>query len=303
MNRLVPAALFAAVTLLTPALRAQVRWALDRFDATPAGDPFVAVDHPRYGGSDRTTVAAALRLAYAYEPLVARSTAQAPRPVVTHSAVSHLGVALRTLGRVEFDLAVPVSLVESGPADGNGPRAFNAASVGDPRVGARLRLLGALDGPASLHLGVQLYLGFLGITPAAANQSDGWARGRFSLIGAGRVGAIRWSVTTGVHARPTSVVQGDVVASSELQVGAAAAYGFANGRVLVGPELWLRTALDSPFGDGRTSLEASVGARVELTSGLALQVSAGPGLLSAPGTPNLRAVAGLTWEPGSSPGR
>ncbi|MFO0624684.1 MAG: hypothetical protein U0325_03640 [Polyangiales bacterium] len=303
MNRLVPAAFFAAVTLITPALRAQVRWALDRFDTTPAGDPFVAVDHPRYGGSVETTVAAALRLAYAYEPLVARSPGQAPRAVVTHSAVSHLGVALRALGRVEFDLAVPVSLVEQGRSDGNGPRAFNAASVGDPRVGARLRLLGALDGPASLHLGVQLYLGFLGITPASANQSDGWARGRFTLIGAGHVGNVRWSLSTSVHARPTTRVGADVVASSELQMGAAVAYGFAGGRVLVGPELWLRTALDAPFGDARTSLEASVGARVELGSGLALQLAAGPGLVSAPGTPNLRAVAGLTWEPGSARGR
>lgn len=303
MNRLVPAALFAAVTLLTPGLRAQVRWALDRFDATPAGDPFVAVDHPRYGGSDRTSVAAALRLAYAYEPLVARSVGRSPRAVVTHSVTSHLGVSLRALGRIEFDLAVPVSLVEDGRTDGNGPRAFNAASVGDPRVGARLRILGALDGPASLHVGVQLYLGFLGVTPAAANQSDGWARGRFTLIGAGRVGAVRWSFTTWVHARPTTRVAGDVLSSSELQMGAAAAYGFADGRVLVGPELWLRTALDAPFGDGRTSLEASVGARVELSPGLALQVAAGPGLISAPGTPNLRASAGITWEPGSSRGR
>jgi len=301
MNRIAWSALCLAACLGSERVAAQVRWAVDRYHPTPAGDVFTAVDHPRYGGAARASVAASLRTVYALEPHVARPQGAPPRPVIDHSLVAHLGVAVRFLGRVEFDVALPVSLVESGGGDATGPRAFGAPAAGDLRLGARLRLWGDVDRPLSLHVGVQLFAAFLGTAPAAANTSDGWTRGRVTLIAAGRAGALRWSFTAGAHARPTTRVNDAVVAASEMQFGLAAGVSVADDRVIVGPEFWFATPFADPFRYGTSSLEAQLGARVQVGRGVALNVSAGPGLLGAAGVPNLRGALGLTWQP--SPAR
>lgn len=291
------AAIAAALVLLTRGASAQVRWAVDRYNPAPAGDPFVGVDHPRYGGARTPSVSAALRFGYALEPLVARTQGAAPRAVIAHAGAMYLGVAARFERRMEFDLAVPISLGESGTRDPSGAGPFAAPAVGDLRLGARVRLAGDADGRASLHLGVQLFAGFLGTAPAAANVSDGWARGRVTLITAGRAGIVRWSFTAGAHARPTTTVAGGVVAASELQMAAAVGVELAGGRVMVGPEAWFATPFADPFRYGSSAAEALLAARVRLPRGFSLNLAAGPGLLGGAGVPNLRALTSLTWEP------
>ncbi|MGM0576526.1 MAG: tandem-95 repeat protein [Myxococcota bacterium] len=68
--------------------------------------------------------------------------------------------------------------------------------------------------------------------------------------------------------------------------------------ITLSSELFGRTPLDDFFGSANsTSLEALIGPKWWLTSGLSLQTAVGAGLVRGPGTPTFRFVAGVQYAP------
>ncbi len=305
----------AAVLLAPAAARAQSGvesgWALDRFDTAPAGDGTFLAEHPRY--ARRWGWAAALTTEYAASPLTLRRQYAdghvVDTRVVSSMLVARLGASATFVGRVGVDFELPISLYQSGSEAllGTIVLAPSGASVGDTRLGARVRLFGrASRDPFSLHLGAWLWLP---TGSRAGNTGDGAVRAEPRLIMAGSAGIFRWSVVGAVMFR-REVDALNVAVGRELRITAAATFGLLDNKLRVGPEGYvvtpIRTLPDgsatAAFSSGQWGIEALLGAQLTLREGLHLGAGVGVGFQESVGVPAARLALSLTWRPASDGG-
>src|SRR5262245_4446244 len=119
---------------------------LDRYQPTPAGQWFFAVEHPWF--TSTRWFAGGITLDYGHKPLVegfrsADGTFDATRVIIEHQLVGHLDLAASFLDRIAISASMPITLFEAGNPSTNGQVApISGAAAGDPRIGFAIRLIG-----------------------------------------------------------------------------------------------------------------------------------------------------------------
>src|SRR5512146_174017 len=180
-------------------------FAIERYEPTPAGSWFVAVQQPWY--SSTRYFAGGLTLDYGHNPLL--GGVFDPRfhetvAIVEHQLVGHVDVAGSFLDRVQLSLSLPVVLMERGTS-AFGAAPIGGAAVGDVRFGAMARLWGQPDRSRfSLHLGGYVWI------PVGTNGShagDQTARGLPELVATGMLfDHLRYTVELGVLIRAEQTI-------------------------------------------------------------------------------------------------
>ncbi|MDP3278907.1 MAG: OmpA family protein [Deltaproteobacteria bacterium] len=303
LSQIVSCLVLAAPTMALAQSAQDQGWALNRFEPAPAGDSFFASEHPRTPATGAGVVRVGILGDYALRPLVFTPREASGTNPMSAGVVDHL-ISLRLQASVDiqrrlglnFDMpfAVPVAGSLSRALQGGVIEGF---SVGDPRFGARLRLAGEADRtPLSVYLGAQAFFGFLLSSQRSQLVTDEALRGRAYLTLAGRGGPVRWSLSTGYHARPRHVVQGAVIAS-ELYLNAGVSVALMQDRLSVGAEAWVQTLAETAFASGNIAAEVIAIAKYAPCSWLELSAGVGPGITRAVGVPSLRGLVGVTLTP------
>lgn len=291
--------LAVSMLLATVALPSQAqtieRFALNRFEPAPTGDRFFGVP----GGNEGSHGSLRVGLVgdYAYRPLVLfRDDGDGQvGSIVSDQAFLHVGIGAGLWGRLTLSLNVPFAVVtdgESPSAGGIDVESPSGASLGDIRLGARLRLAGAADGP--IQLGVGGYLWF----PTGDQErftGDGSVRGQPSVVVSGETSALAYTVHGGILVREAKRFA-DTELGSEVAFGGGLGFLLANRRLQIGPEIYGTTTLEDGFSRDTTNAEALLGAKLRVRS-IVLGAGAGPGLSRGLGTPTLRAVLSLALVP------
>lgn len=175
--------------------------ALSALEPTPAGDAFVAVPGPFVGG--HAVPRASLGFDYAHRPLVLEAPS-VEGDVVAGQGLFHVGASFALWDRLLLSLSMPMLLLESGDAPAAGGVAFSepgSFTLGDLRIGARVRVVGTERDPIALAVGAYLHVP-TGETPSfvaegavrdAPHLSLGGSQGPFyyAAMGASRSAAAR----------------------------------------------------------------------------------------------------------------
>lgn len=272
----------------------EVGYQLNRYEPTPAGDPFSVVEYPWYKST--RLFAAGLTFDYARNLLVA-STGPAP---IANSQGAHLDAAVSIWNRAALTLSVPFVLTQSGSPFGDvGP---SNTTLGDPRVGARVRLYGETDALLTVSSSAYLWI------PVGAQDDlagDNGVRGMARVTAGGLWNdSIRWAVNGSLLLRETAMLSdtasptGNTV-GSELQLSAAAGYLALDRRISVGPELITSFAIAGGLPEGQriVNAEAFATARVAMTDELVLGAGIGGSLAGEPGPPDARVLLSLAYAP------
>ena len=305
------AAFVLGVSLLaawTTSARAQVAqgFALDRFDPSERGSDWFAADSLDLRGNVRPAVGVALD--WAYKPLVIFNPDGTEKaPLIENQVVLHPGASLVLWDRLRVGIDVPVAVVDGGTAgtvDGSVYSPSNAASIGDVRLSADVRLFGAFDAPFTLAAGVAVYL------PSGSRADftgDGTARVEPRLLAAGRIGRyFVYGARAGVDIRPLGGTFDGSSLGSEIVFSAAAGVKAVRDRLVVGPELYGSTVVgtsDGAFARANTPVEAVLGAHYRIADDWRIGAGVGPGITQGLGAPELRTLATIEWAPAAAPPR
>ncbi len=275
-------------------------FALERFSPAAAGGGWLVMDSLDW----RAGLGGALSLTggYARLPLsIAGPSGTGKLGLVSDEAVATVAGAVSwERFRLSLDLTSP--LLVSGQSGSVGGRALVAPAVtvgnnpdtlSDVRVGFDARVLGAPGDALRLALSAQLFI------PSGSRtdyDTDGTFRAMLRLLAAGNAGAFEYAGQLGVHVRPLDVPQiPGGPAGSELTFGAAAGPRtlWGSWAVIVGPEVYGETALESFFGGTTTGIEALLTGRIEGTGEGAqprFKLGVGVGLDPSFGAPEWRIV-------------
>ena len=278
-------------------------FALERFYPSAAGGGWLVMDtldmHGGLGGAMGITGG------YALNPLRIPNGAE-HLAVVSHEAFTNFDLAV-TYNRFRLYLDLTAPLVLSGNSGTAGGYAFTTPAfdlggypdvLSDARLGFDARVLGDATSPFRLGLGAQL------LVPSGSNTlyiTDGTYRAMGRVLFAGDVDWFTYAGQLGVHLRPfdeAPTPQGPQ--GSELLFGVAGGLKLPVGagtRVVIGPEIYGETALESLFGGPTTGLEALLTSRIEGTGDdgqqLRVKLGTGGGLDPQFGAPQWRLVIGL----------
>ena len=283
---------------------------VNRYEPTAAGEWSLLVEHPWY--SSTRYFAAGLTLNYAHNPLTYGLRFQdgsytATSAIIANQLIGHIDVAGSFLDRVLLTLSMPITMHESGEsAYGVSPTV--GAAVGDPRIGARVRLLGQpYRGAASLSLAADLWIPIAALAsspPFSAQTGETGVRVLPKLVAGGLYRSILWSVTAGYYYRPTSSLSKLQAAPSnsigaELQFGAALAYANTELGLSVGPEVLVSTVVADgrAFSKDSLGIEAMLGAHYSVAKQLQLSLGGGTTFFQIPGAPDFRLVARVAYAP------
>lgn len=277
---------------------------LNRYEPTAAGEWSFAVDHPWY--SSLRYFAAGVTLNYAHKPLVIGSLSSdgsfsEQRGLVDHQFIAHVDLAGSFLDRVLITASLPLVLANVGEA-GSG------AGVGDPRLGAMVRVHGQpYQSVFSASVGLNVWIPLRAISesiPPTYSDKDVRVLPKVALGGVWN--KLLWSGTVGFMYRPEATtvlpsgVSGDPGrAASELQFGLAASYYDQERRFAVGPELLIATAAlgrDS-FSRFGTSVEAMIAGHYNIAKLVQVGLALGTGFVRQPGTPDFRGLLRVAYAP------
>jgi len=292
-----------STALATPAFAQSGQgFTLERYEPSPAGQWSFWIDHPRY--HPEVDLSAGLTLDYAHEPLVMGIEEDdgdftETQAVVAHQLYGHVDMALALVDRLELSLSLPILLFQDGEAAvGVEP---SDAAVGDPRLGALLRLVGdPMKDAISLNLGVRVWL------PVDGNDSsvgDDYARFGPRLVLAGGATSFLWSFTGEFLYRKEASIgtlasgPGNSV-GSELHLGLGLAFTDPEHRqYAIGPEVAFSTTVvgGEAFDEDYTSAEVLLGGHYKFAEVFLVGLAGGLGALSSPGTPDGRVILRLAY--------
>ncbi|MDH5673232.1 MAG: OmpA family protein [Myxococcales bacterium] len=288
----------AAVAMPVGARAQGEGFAIDRYSPAEAGSDWFAAESLDLRGQLRP--AASLTLDWGHKPLVLYdANGDELAAVIEDQVFVHLGAALNLWERVRLGLSLPLQLSgggESGNVGGTTIDATGGAHAGDLRAGLDLRLVGEYGGPATLALGVQAFF------PTGSREAftgDGKMRLSPRLMLAGDVGPLAYSARVAFNYRAQDEPLGGNPTGSELGFAASAGLRVADGRLLIGPELWGSTVVsegDAAFSTSATPVELLLGAHYK-TPTVILSLGAGPGLNRGLGAPGVRVLASVQILP------
>ena len=271
-----------------------VGYQLNRYEPTPAGDPFSVVEYPWYSAT--RFLAAGLTFDYARNLLLSDG---GPAPIA-NSEGAHLDVAGSLWDRAALTLSVPFVLAQSGSRfAGVGP---SGTTAGDPRIGVRARLFGQPDAALTLSGAAYVWIP-IGVEGRLAGDSSARGMARLTAGGLWR-DTVRWAVNGSVLARKRAQLSGTTsptgnTVGSEVQLSAAAGYLALDGTLSVGPELITSFAIAGglPVGQHVATAEAFLTAHVAITGETVLGVGVGSSLAGEPGPPDARVLVSFAYSP------
>lgn len=272
----------------------------------PAGDQAQLVAGADARGDGTLRVRASLELAQ--RPLELLAPDQRTSVVVERQLLLDLGASFALRDRFLFALELPLLLEERGGARPASPSvtlpSAGGTALGDPRVSARARLLGAADAAEKLGLGVDvgLPIGSGGFASESGPRVHASIRGSSSRA-RGRVG-----FELGYAFRQSRVL----AAILPYRVGSALTAGIAAtvpldryARVELAPELQalFGTSRGTKLFDPRsTSAQALLSARyLPAAIPLVFALGGGPGFGQQPGSAEFRLLASVTFSPEGRP--
>ncbi len=279
-------------------------YALNQFEAAPAGDPFFGVTSPLVVG--HLVPRAAALFDYAQAPLRLLGSG-GPTEIVSSQGFLRVDASFALWDRLLVSADMPFALVQSGK-DPGGTIGFNvpsSAGIGDLRIGLRGRIFGDRSDPFAV--GLEGFV-FAPTAPAGTYQGEGAVRGAARALFGGRLNLgvpFVWNLEAGAHIRgsdnPSSFTWGAGIAAllldEKLQIGPEAYGGVALGDK--SPLTTARVIVDTP---STANAEILLGARFRVWD-LQIGAAGGPGLTAAIGTPQFRVVGMLAWvpQPAASP--
>lgn len=290
------AALFLA---LPNAAEAQRSIDIERFRPAVDADGFIGINGTSMPGPWQWNVG--LWLNYSNQPLRA-TIAGEETDLIRHRLGGDLMMQVGIGGRFALALNLPVVLHQNGFGDvPDGGPAIASQAFGDPRLTARVRVLGRpsaerrerRDGPGlALQGSVTLPFG-----DENAYAGEGAATFDVQAIGDFRVFGIAAGLMVGFRHRFETETIGPLTFRDELLygIGINVPVPILEG---LGVRLELRGALDAGFGGGaiRRALENDYAITYE-RAGVTYSIGTGFSMSSGPGTPSVRAMAGLSWAP------
>jgi len=304
-SRRCPAFFTTMVSLLlvtaAPALAQERGFRLHRYDGTSAGSWQFLVERPWYSGLRFGAVGVTADFSRnALVPRLATGRGDAS-PIIGSSLVGHVDLAGSLFDRVVLSATLPITFLETGrlePVSQVGP--LQGIGVGDPRVGALVRLAGQADvDPFSLHLGADLWIP---VGAQATHQGDTGFRLRPRVVMAGAFGVGRWSFEGGFLFRQYASFGPPglgMTAASEAQGGLALGVSLFNDSLFLGPESQFNMQVvgENALSLNGMNLEVLGGAHLLIADTILLGVAGGTAFFGASGTPDLRAIARLSWAP------
>lgn len=270
-------------------------FALNRFEPSERGSEWFASDSLDLRGHVRP--AAGLVLDYGHKPLVLYRGDDEQSAVVARQLFAHAGGSLVLWNRVRAGLSLPIALHQ----DGDGPFALGrqfttpGTNIGDLRLSADVRLLGAHGKPINVAAGASVWL------PTGSREDytgDGYVRFAPHVAIAGDIEKFTYAARLGFQYRGLTERFDTNPLGSELTFSASAGARLVNGKLVVGPELYGSTVTneDSFFEKKTTPLEWLLGAHYGIKS-FRFGAGIGTGLSRGFGTPVFRALLSAEWTP------
>jgi hypothetical protein len=275
--------------------------ALDRFSPGEAGSQWFALDVLELRGRGRWI--ASVVVDEAYRPLILRSTSGgADQAVVSDQLVTFLQGAVFLADRLRLAVSLPLILVESGKTVVVGGVAYPQpeAGLGDPRLGADVRLFGNEHGPvvgaAGLQVDVPIHIG----DRRYGRENDLRLDPHFAVAGRlGPSGILVYAGRVGLLTHLPRDLQSGIPRGTDLELAAAVGVRLWGDHLVLGPEIYGGTMLDGngPFATGSSPLEVLLGGHYRHPSGFGAGLGVGAGLVQATGTPPLRVLCAVTFTP------
>ncbi len=274
-------------------------YALNQFEAAPAGDPFFGVTSPLVVG--HLVPRAAALFDYAQAPLRLLAADGTATEIVSSQGFLRVDASFALWDRLLVSADMPFALLQSGN-DPGGAVGFNvptSAGVGDLRIGLRGRLFGDRSGPFAV--GLEGFV-FAPTAPAGTYQGEGAVRGAARALFGGRLNLgvpFVWNLGAGAHLRASDN-------PSSFTWGAGVAALLLDEKLQIGPEAYGSVALSdkSPLTTERVIVDTPSTANAEILLGARFRVwdlqigaAGGPGLTAAIGTPQFRVIGMLAWVP------
>jgi outer membrane protein OmpA-like peptidoglycan-associated protein len=280
--------------------RAQSRtgFAIGRFEPAERGSRFFVVDTLDLRGP-RPAPALGATLDYGYKPLVVRNLDGTERSaLVRHQLFAHVGGSYVFAERLRLAINVPLALYQDGEdsvVNGERLKGADKAALGDVRLAADLRLVGATTDPFTFAIGMRAWL------PTGARSQltgDGAARLGPQLLAAGDLGVVTYAARLALVYR----ARDDVYAGTELgsEIVGAAGVGLDVGRIVVGPEIYASSVLGDAFRTRATPVEWLFGAHVDVTEEIRIGAAIGGGITKGYGTAQPRALLSFDWIPAAA---
>ncbi|MBL9038053.1 MAG: hypothetical protein JNG84_06035, partial [Archangium sp.] len=273
---------------------------LHRYEGTAAGSSQFLVERPWYSGTRYFAVG--LTGDYSHRVLVPRlATGRGEiTPIVSDAFLGHLDVAGSMFDRVLLSASLPVAIREVGVTETVSQVGPQQLAIGDPRVGAMVRLFGQPERDGfSLHLGADVWVP---IGAQATHQGDSAFRILPRAVLAGAFGVGRWTLDAGFLLRsyasygPPAL---GMTAASEARAGLAIGVSLANDRLYIGPEAQFAVQVfgANAFAVNGMNLEVLGGLHYLIADHVLLGVAGGTAFFGAAGTPDARAMVRLAWAP------
>jgi outer membrane protein OmpA-like peptidoglycan-associated protein len=305
MHKHVWSTVAASALLLAPSpARAQeTGFAVNQFTPSERGSDWFVLESLDLRGHLRPSIGVVGD--WAYRPLVATDTnGNYLQSIVRDQIFVHPGASLVLWDRLRLAVSVPVQLFANGRPAVLGGTTYhapaNATAVGDVRLGADIRLLGAYGGPFTGAFGFQVSLP---TGDRASYTGDGSASVAPRLLIAGDVGPFVYAAKLGVTIRglhqsfATSHVGHDVL------FGASAGLRLLDRSFVIGPEIYGRTVVvdDSVLTADATPVEVLFGAHYKIADAWRVGAGLSAGLTTGFGSPKNRGVLSVEWAPGVPP--
>lgn len=284
----------------TPAAAQQARgFNTNRFEPAARGSEWFVLDTLDMRGSGRP--AFGVTGEWAHDPLVIYNQDGSVRnEVVSDQVALHIGASVNLVDRLRLNLNLPAYVYATGDGGSAQGQQFNAPSsaqsIGDVRLGGDVRILGQYRDAFSLAGGVDFWIP---TSTEGAYTSDGSMRFQPHLIGAGELGVFVYSARLGVmyRSRDESIAGGQL--GTELNFAVAAGLRVADGKLVVGPELYGSSVMVKGgfFEKRSTPLEGLLGAHYKVGAGFRIGAGIGAGLTRGFGSPAYRVLLGIDWMP------
>jgi OOP family OmpA-OmpF porin len=278
--------------------------ALDRFSPGEAGSEWFALDVLNLRGRARWD--ASMVVDDAYHPLVLRSTeGGSDQAVVSNQLVMYLQGAVFLADRVRLALSLPLVLFESGQPVVVDGAAYPQpeAGVGDPRIGADVRLFGnekgLIVGAAGLQADIPIHLG----DRRYGRENDLRLAPHFAVAGrladVGQLGTLVYAGRVGLLLHLPRDLDSELPRGTDLELAGALGLRVWRDRLLLGPELYGATMLDGngPFAKSSSPLEVLIGGHYHNANGFGAGIGVAAGLVQATGTPPIRFLLALNFTP------
>ena len=284
--------LLAALLTMSGVASAESKgFALNRFDPSERGSDWFSTDSLDLRGSNRFGVG--IVGDWAHKPLVLYDNNDNELSAfVKEQMFVHVGASWVLADRLRIAFNLPVAVLNDGEGELNGMALSTGAGIGDVRASLDLRLVGEYGGAFTLAFGAQVH-----IPTGKQDAFTGDEKLRIvpRLQAAGDVGVIAYSARLAPNIRLLNDDFDGQPFGTEFQFGAAVGARLADGKLLIGPEVFGSSVFSGFFEKKTTPFELVVGGHYKFTDSWRAGVGVGPGLTQGFGTPQLRVLASIEW--------